>query len=485
MIITQDLKLYIDQKRAFLHLLKLDTREFWYVGGFGSGKSLTGAKLVEEVAMRYKGIRIGMIRDTLVNFKNTSLKTFLEVVDPRLFKHNKSTNTIKFVNGSEALYFGLDDTQAIARLQSLELGFLWVDEVDGVTERIYNIATKRLRQTSPDEKAKYKALTQHKRYKADKNMVRYPRKALVTSNSAGQNWTWNRFVNKPHNLTAWTRAISHTNKSLPKEYLESLDELKHTSPDDYKRFVMADFNVFEGQIYKEWNEAVHVVDPFPIPHDWEKIATIDFALRNYCAIIYIAIDPAGNAYQYDEYYEKDTTPRNHCDDLIAHDFDEVLGDPSMFNKTQVKGQHKYAVVDEYDEYGVQVYPAQNDHEAGRSYVKKALRENKFFVMRNCVHTIRTIPQLRWKPIRMIQGVEIIDEEEAQGQEDHIPDCVRYFWMERYNPRLVRKTEDELWEINRRLLNPLLPAKVREKLETEVESDWNEEQFQEQNEDSEW
>lgn len=299
------------------------------------------------------------------------------------------------------------------------------------------------------------------------NVIKYPRKALVTSNSAGQNWTYSRFVEKPYNLTKWIRAISSSNKYLPQEYLDSLEELKDTSPDDYKRYVMAEFNIFEGQIYKEWNEATHVVDPFDIPESWERVAFMDYGLRNQTAIGYFAISPDGKCYLYDEYYQAGTTPEEHSANIISHGFDEVIGDPSMLNKNQAKGNKIYAIADEYEENGVIILPAQNDHTAGRSYVKKMLRENKLFIFRNCHNAIRTLPLMKWKPPRLIKGVEILDEEEAQGQEDHMPDVIRYFCMERCNPREIGMDNRTREEKELRLKNPLLSMITREKIEEEL------------------
>lgn len=486
MEVNQEIQLFPHQAEAFYYLLDTDIREFWQVGGFGVGKSLLGCKLCEEIAMRHKGIRIAMIRDTLENFKKTSLNTFLEVVDSRLYEHNKSEKYIRFKNGSEAYYFGLDDTGAIARLQSFEPGFLWVDEVDGVAERVYNIATKRLRQKSPSEKQLSKDFLDHCKFagksrddKLEFNMFQhiwkrnheykpYPRKVLITSNSAGQNWTWHRFVEEPYPLTKWNRAISSANSELPKEYLESLEELKESSPEDYKRFVMAEFNIFEGQIYKEFNEATHIVDPFDIPTDWERVAFMDYGLRNHTAIGLFAIAPDGKCYMYDEYYEQGQPPIRHCEWLLSRNFDMVTGDPSMMNKNQAKGDYIYAISDEYEEQGVSVAPAQNNHEAGRSYVKKMLREGNLLFFRNCVNAIRTLPAIKWKAPRIIKGVEIIDEDEAQGQEDHLPDVIRYFCMERCSPRATRATDDQLWEADKMLRNPLLPMKKKKELEELLE-----------------
>lgn len=461
--ITQSIQLLPQQAQSLNAILHSETKHLWYVGGFGSGKSLIGSKLVETVAMKYPGIRIAMLRNSLTNFKNTSLKTFLEVVDNRLFVHNKSENTIRFINGSEAVYFGLDDDEAIGRLKSFEAGFLWIDEIDGVSEEIYRIARNRLRQRKKDPNPK---------------VPEYPRKSFVTSNSGGKNWTWKLFVDEDVDLTVnhgillknakigdveyteqyeWVRADSDSNPHLPLDYLISLHSLEETSKDEYLRYVKADFNVFEGQIYTEWKDHEVIIKPFAIPEHWERRAVIDHGLRNPTAICYFAIDEDGVAYQYDEHYVAGRTPEFHAQNIKEHGFNNVLGDPSMMNKTQVKKGTDivFSIADEYSENGVSIEPAQNNHIAGRSKVKEMLRQKRIKVFDTCVHTIRCIPSLKWKKPSTRMGIEIFEEDEAPGQEDHIPDVWRYFAMDRVSPTRRSLSIEQIQEREIAMKNPLI------------------------------
>lgn len=58
------------------------------------------------------------------------------------------------------------------------------------------------------------------------------------------------------------RASSLENKHLPQDYI---DNLLSFDTDYFKRYVLGEFNVFEGQIFDEFTESIHIVDDFEIP----------------------------------------------------------------------------------------------------------------------------------------------------------------------------------------------------------------------------
>lgn len=432
----------------------------WYLSGFGGGKTFIGANLSYDIAMTYKGIRGAIIRDTLVNLKNTSLKTFLEVCpNPngsifQLKASDKSTGSsvIKFpATGAEILLIGLDNPSDIAKLQSLEIGFFWCDEVDGISETIFSILQKRLRQANKENPE-----------------MDYPRKGFITSNSAGQNWTYNLFEveNKDNKQYKLIKSTSFDNVHLPDDYVQDLKDWK--DEEMKKRFVYAEFDVFEGQIYKEFNRAVHVVEPFDIPSEWDYGAVLDHGFRNPTAIIYYAIDYDGNIFIYDEHYVAEKTPKFHSANLKDHGLSECMADPSVFNKNQTNGDRQYSIADEYSDYGIALYPAQNDHSAGRSMVKQYLQDTKIFFFSNCTHTIRTLAQLKWQPPVIRGGVSYNREEEANGQEDHLPDCVRYLCLSRpYESKKIDTTKTPIMDILRSRKKEIIKYSSFEDIENEM------------------
>jgi phage terminase large subunit len=59
----------------------------------------------------------------------------------------------------------------------------------------------------------------------------------------------------------------------------------------------------EGVVYEGWDEAVHLIDPRPIPPHWRRYWAIDFGftLRHPLVILWWAVDDQGIAHLYREY----------------------------------------------------------------------------------------------------------------------------------------------------------------------------------------
>ena len=66
----------------------------------------------------------------------------------------------------------------------------------------------------------------------------------------------------------YIRATAEDNRmNLDASYFDQLEGL----PDKQRKaFLLGDWNLFEGQFFQEWNEDIHVMDPFSIPDTWRK-----------------------------------------------------------------------------------------------------------------------------------------------------------------------------------------------------------------------
>jgi len=267
----------LPKQEIFSYLtLEADYAKFiWYCGGFGSGKTYIGSQIANRLVAQCPMGRGLIARQTAVDLKATTMKTFWEVTDMRsIAKHNKSEHLITYKNGHEVYYWGLDD---IEKLKSLEIGWFWIDEVNEVDENTFNVLKGRLR---------------HK--------LQPKRVGFITSNSEGRNWTYKQFIKgrgvasqKALDKYFVVKAPSNENTYLPEDYL---DVLNSYTGDLYKRYVEASFDVFEGQIFPDFRREIHCIKPFAIPEEWMKVRGIDHGERNPTAILWCAISPKGDLY---------------------------------------------------------------------------------------------------------------------------------------------------------------------------------------------
>jgi phage terminase large subunit len=70
----------------------------------------------------------------------------------------------------------------------------------------------------------------------------------------------------------------------------------------YRRLRLGQWAAAEGAVYEEFDRAVHLIDPFPIPKDWIRIRAIDFGYTNPFICQWWVIDPDGRLYLYREIY---------------------------------------------------------------------------------------------------------------------------------------------------------------------------------------
>lgn len=82
-------------------------------------------------------------------------------------------------------------------------------------------------------------------------------------------------------------------------YLERLEQLTGVR---YLRLRKGIWAGVEGQVYDEWDEAVHLIDPFEIPGSWPRFRSIDFGYNHAFVCQWWARDNDGRLYLYRELY---------------------------------------------------------------------------------------------------------------------------------------------------------------------------------------
>jgi len=421
----------LPKQEKFLYFVEVreDIKFIWYCGGFGSGKSFIGSHAVIRHAMQNPKGRTLVARQTMVDLKATTMKTFFEVLDPRLImKWNKTESLLTLINGHEIYFWGLDN---IEKLKSLEIGMFWIDEVNEVDELTFNVLKGRLRNKH------------HKK-----------RLGILTSNSEGKNWTYKQFVLGRGIRTAQdlekyriVKAPSNENTYLPEDYL---DVLNSYTGDLFERYVKASWNVFEGQIFPDFHREIHVIKPFAMPAEWKRIGGIDHGERNPSTFLWCAVTNRGDLIFYREYKKEgefvDQHVRNIKDLNAGEDLDYIEIDPSV---KSVRGGSGRKVDTEYKEEWIKTFGEQmpmryanNDVNAGIARVHKYLRLDparehiatkkkgapRVYIFDTCNQLIDELEGYKWKKI--IPTNENDPDEAPRKKDDHLVDPMRYIIMSR-------------------------------------------------------
>lgn len=226
------------------------------------------------------------------------------------------------------------------------------------------------------------------------------------------------------------------NKFIDETYVRQLESL----PEDKRRaFMDGDWDVFAGQYFGEWRDALHVCNPF-IPSknnvivggmDWGRANPFAFYLAEVSRVQY-----SGRSFNrvkcFMEVYGTEKSPvewwpiikeKMEIYHVKSKDIAWVQADPAMFNKGQ---DNSISISDQFkkadDTFGFSLKPASNDRIAGWANYHDFLRLAPdglpyFQVSSDCPNLIRTLPELIHDELK----VEDVD----SASEDHGPDATRY------------------------------------------------------------
>lgn len=412
-----------------------------FSGGFGSGKTVALVLKALLISQAMPG-NFGLIgRLTYPELRDTTQKTFFEFCPPDWYSEsrggvwNKSENYIRLYNGSEIIFRHLDNISE-RELLSLNLGWFGIDQAEETSESVFQILQSRLRNN------------------------KIPRRyGFLICNPAGHNWLWHRFhpeSKERMNDGYYVESTTYDNKAnLPQDYITHMEE--SYTEEMVKRYLYGSWDVFEGQVFTEFDKKIHVIDPFDIPQHWERLVSIDHGLVNPTAVLWGAIDQDGNIFIYDEHYQAGRPISYHAAEIKKKTGKQQISlmiiDPSTVAKTREKDGFPYSIIQEYNDCKLYPVPGNNDVSASINRIKEFLKVQpkrfhptngkvgspRLFIFRNCENMISEISKYHWKKLRSLNPQNPL--EQTSDIDDHTVDALRYMVMARWPS--APNTEEEL------------------------------------------
>ena len=240
------------------------------------------------------------------------------------------------------------------------------------------------------------------------------------------------YLNRRGDPEVWYEFMEWSdNPYLDKEEIRALegtmDELTLQSR-RYGRFASA----AAGLVYPEFDEQLHVIEPFPIPKEWQDTISIDPGLNNPLSAHWYAVDFDDNVYVVAEHYEAGRDIDYHaeqikrvCRELGWHTDGKgricALIDSAA--KQRTLGSVK-SVVELFYERGILVNPSvEKDMFSGIARVKSYLNRRNglpnIYIFENCVHLISELKGYYWGSGDL-----------PRKTDDHALDEMRYYLMTR-------------------------------------------------------
>ena len=258
--------------------------------------------------------------------------------------------------------------------------------------------------------------------------------ALFITTPNGYNWIydlWKRGNDPDHREWKSLKSPSWENPHLS---MEDIEEAQRTmSARVFMQEYGADFTLSSGQVYKEFNEAVHIVpaDELFIHPDWPRFRSIDFGYENPFVCLYITVDPEDRVIIYDEYYQRHRTVEQHANFLNEQRSVFCSSKTNSDKAEKEVGDFVYTTCDPSGasaratllENGIPTLAVRSNIFQGLEAVREQLRiradgKPGLYVSSLCVETI--------KEFNLYSYPESAISEEPVKDHDHAMDAIRYF-----------------------------------------------------------
>ncbi|MFX0133026.1 MAG: phage terminase large subunit [Candidatus Hodarchaeota archaeon] len=481
---------YIDQSDRAQYLL--------YGGAKGGGKSYLGRGKLVEQCLRYRGIQAVIIRKTFPELlANHIRKLFVEYPFLNAW-YRAGEKAIYFPNGSVLELKHLANTQDVYNYQGIEYDIIFLDEATQHEEETFKILKTSLR-SDP------KIIARNPGFKPF---------FLLTGNPGGigHSWVKRLFIERDFNPNEkaedyhFIQAKIYDNPiflTANPSYLDNLRDLDH---DRMRAYLEGDWEVFVGQYFKEFRTDIHIVEPFPIPEDWNKIFSLDwgyFPHPYHCG--WYAIDPeTKEIYKYREMEGHETPPGELAERIVEKSIGDKLllgvGDTQMWQQNPFQSKADLSTKQEVftdksialqinevliTNLGISMFQANKDRVTGWVNLKSLMKwegevtakgrilekEPKYRIFSTCYQTIACYPnmihsELRPEDMEKIDGDDPVDSDRYAIMaitDKKIPDVVNYIEKEKpithWRDKLKQQYERQGYMFEEEEVDPLLKVKT--------------------------
>ncbi|MFH0702157.1 MAG: phage terminase large subunit [bacterium] len=365
-----------------------------YQGGFGSGKTFSGALLGILLCNKYPGIRGLVGAQTFPIVRDTTLVNYFEHLDNFGYKKGvhyeylKTEAKLTFKNKSEVLFrYFENDT----KLKSLNLGFVEIEEMSDVPESTFKMLLGRLRQAD------------------------IPRYRLFghTNPETSKGWIFKTFVESPKPNYRFIIAPTTQNVFLPDGFVENLR--KAYDPEYFRINVLGEFGDYNrGLVVKGFSREnirqVNYIKNLPLH------ISCDFNVDPMCWVL--AHKTQEKAFFFDEIVLENATTFEAVEEFFSRYPDHqgsiiINGDASGDNRSTNSEFTNYVIMKNrlsqlgYRDVQVKIRhfnpPVKNRIAAWNAKIRNANNEVNIYIDKKCKWLVYNLENLKYK-----EGTSILD-----------------------------------------------------------------------------
>lgn len=222
-----------DKQKEFINSR---TRYTLLSGGFASGKTTGFIIKLYLLSVFFPGNRILLGRKTRQDVERATLPDIFDVFPQGTYEHKVGPGKIVFPNGSEIIFFGLDALQSGAgqdikkaeqAIKSLNLGAVFIDQLEEIDFRVFEALSGRLRRNVPFQQMNF------------------------TTNPANF-WAYDYFKVNPRAGTKLIETSMLDNKmNLSKEFIDDMLQKPKRYVDRYVYGLWSPDTLVEGGVFDE------------------------------------------------------------------------------------------------------------------------------------------------------------------------------------------------------------------------------------------
>ena len=436
--------------------LTADTKHIGFGGARGGGKSWSVRTKAKLLALRYKGIKLLIVRRTYPELIHNHINQLNDELHG-IARYNKSEKVFTFPNGSTINFGYCNNDKDLLQYQGAEYDVIFLDEATQLQEMWIKKITACVRGVNS-----------------------FPKRIYYTCNPGGASHGYFKriFIDKkyedgesPEDYT-FIQSLVTDNKALMESQPEYIRQLEALPPKLRDAWLYGRWDIFEGQFFEDFRETpdiaqcvkvgitpeeavqqhrfTHVIEPFEIPRGWNIMRSYDFGYNKPFSLGYWTCDYDGVLYRIMEMYGCTQTP----DEGVKWSPDEQFKRISEFEREHpwLKGRkivdsvadpaiwdssRGESIADTAAKYGIYFTPGDHERIPGWMQVHYRLQfdENgyaRMYVFNNCKAFIRTMPLMMFS--------ETHPEDLDTKLEDHCPDEVRYMCMSRPVTPIIKQQE---------------------------------------------
>lgn len=352
-------------------------REFWAYKGhevildgpYETGKTFASLSKLHALLCKYPNSRALMVRKTYADLVHSAVVTYENKVltfppgdirSPISKYGNNKPEFYQYPNGSRLVCGGLDNP---GKVLSAEYDFIYVNQAEEIVLDAWEKLTGRA--TGRAGNAPYTQVIGDCNPDVPTHWIKN-RKSIKLLQQ--------RHENNPRLFDQVTGLITEAGKRTM-EILDALTGLR------YKRGRLGLWVSAEGVVFDNFDPSIHVIEPFEIPHHWNKYRAIDFGYTNPFVCQWWAEDHDGRLYLYRELYMTQRTVKVHAEKIKALS----QGEEYIFTVADHDAEDRATL----KENGIVTVAAKKDISPGIQAIQERLKvqgDNKprLYVMRGCL-----------------------------------------------------------------------------------------------------